>query len=142
MRQLRPFHRSASVRCTPDLTANCPTAVHAELEAHDTPFRALVAALGGFGVDWTAQAPPRRRSASVTPRPDARTCRPTAVQTEVAGQDTALCKPFPARGFGLGVIDHPFPAVSGECARTPAVAGPPVASKITAAPATTATRLI
>ena len=107
MRQLLPFHRSARVRCAPDLTANCPTAVHAEPDGQDTALRALVAAPGGFGVDWTAQTPPVRRSASVTPSPDALTCAPTAVHTEVVGQDTALRKPFAARGFGLGVTDHP-----------------------------------
>jgi len=142
MRQLLPFHRSASVRCAPDLTANCPTAVHAEPDGQDTPLRALAAAPRGFGVDWTVQAPPLRRSASVTPSPDSRTCKPTAVHTAVVGQDTALSKPFPARGFGLGVIDQPDPAVPGESARTPAVTGAPVASKITTAPVATATRLI
>jgi len=105
--QLLPFHRSASVSCAPDPTANCPTAVHAELDEQDTPLRALAAAPAGFGVDWTAQMPPLRRSASVTPSPDSLTCRPTAMHVEVVGQDTALSAPFPARGFGLGVIDHP-----------------------------------
>jgi hypothetical protein len=147
MRQLRPFHRSARVRCAPDLVTNCPTPVHAEAEEHDTPFRALAAAPGGFGVDWTVQVPPPRRSASVTPSPDPLTCKPTAVQTEVVGQETAgpnaaPNKPFTARGFGVGVIDHPDPAGSGDSARTPAVTGPPAASKITAAPVTAATRLI
>src|SRR5262249_45818853 len=55
---------------------------------------------------------------------------------------TALSTPFPARGFGVGVIDHPDPGVTGESARTPAVTGAPAASKITAAPVAAATRLI
>jgi hypothetical protein len=147
MRQTRPFQCSARVRCAPDLVTNCPTPVHAELDGHDTPLSALAAAPAGFGVDWTAQVPPLRRSASVTPRPDPRTCKPTAVQTEVVGQDTAGPNaapntPFPARGFWVGVIDHPDPRASGESARTPAVTGPPAASKITAAPVTAAARLI
>src|SRR5262249_38861005 len=142
MRQVRPFHRSARVRCAPDPTANCPTAVHAETAGHDTPLSALAAAPGGFGVHWTVQVPPLRRSASVTPSPDARTCNPTAVHAGLVGQETALSKPFPARGFGVGVIDHPDPGFTGECARTPAVTGPPATSKITAAPAATGARLI
>src|SRR6516165_8021328 len=127
MYQLRPFHRSASVSRAPDPTTNAPTAVHAEPEGHDTPLRLLVAAPGGFGVDWTAHTAPLRRSASVTPSPDSRTCKPTAVHTDVVGQDTALSAPFPARGFGLGVIDHPRTAappdavgVTFACAATPA----------------------
>src|SRR5215468_4991140 len=89
MRQTRPFHRLARVSCAPDLTANCPTAVHAELDGQDTPLSALAAAPWGFGVGWTAQTPPLRRSASVTPSPESLTCRPTAVHTAVVGQDTA-----------------------------------------------------
>jgi hypothetical protein len=73
MRQLLPSHRSASVSRAPDLTANDPTAVHAEPDGHDTPLRALAAAPAGFGVDWTVHLPPLRRSASVTPSPDSRT---------------------------------------------------------------------
>jgi len=57
-------------------------------------------------------------------------------------QETALSKPFPARGFGVGEIDHPDPGLTGECARTPAVTGPPATSKITTAPVATTTRLI
>jgi hypothetical protein len=51
MRQLLPSHRSASVSCAPDPMANCPTPVHAELEGHDTAFKALDTAPRGFGVD-------------------------------------------------------------------------------------------
>jgi hypothetical protein len=119
MRQSRPFHRSASVSCTPDLTTNCPTPVHADLDGHDTPLKALAAAPAGLGVDWTVQVPPLRRSASVTSSPDSRTCKPTAVHTGLAGQDTALSRPFPARGFGVGVIDHPAPGSAAGSARPP-----------------------
>src|SRR5215475_3052357 len=144
MRQLLPFHRSARVRCAPDLAANCPTAVHAEPDEQDTPLRALAAAPAGFGVDWTVQAPPLRRSASVTPRPDSRTCNPTAMHTAVAGQDTAVSTPFPARGFGLAVIDHPRTGALADAAGvTPACAAAPAAgpsSTIAAPKATTARR--
>jgi hypothetical protein len=114
--QLLPFHRSASVRCAPDPAKNSPTAVHAEPDGHDTPLRALVAAPAGFGVDWTVHLPPLRRSASVTPRPDSRTENPTAVHTEAVGHDTVLSPPFPARGFGLGVTDHPAPQALADAA--------------------------
>src|SRR5215468_9753600 len=124
MRQPRPFHRSASVRCAPDLTANCPTAVHAEPDGQDTPLRALAAAPRGFGVDWTVQILPRRCSASVTPSPDSRTCKPTAMHTDVVGQDTALSAPFAARGFGLGVTDQPRGAPAGAEARAGIPAAP------------------
>src|SRR6516165_5151512 len=55
MAHLLPSQRSARVSSAPDPTKNCPTAVHAEPDRHATPLRALVAAAGGFGVDWTAQ---------------------------------------------------------------------------------------
>jgi hypothetical protein len=133
--QLLPFHRSASVSCAPDPTTNCPTAVHAEPDGHDTPLKALAAAPGGFGVDSTVHTPPLRRSASVTPSPDSLTCKPTAVHADAVGQDTALKKPFPARGFGLGVTDHPaIEVLSG----TEALAGIPAAPARTTAAATPA----
>src|SRR5262249_20243791 len=135
MRQLLPFHRSARVRCAPDLTANCPTAVHAEPDGQDTPLRALAAAPWGFGVGWTAQTPPLRRSASVTPTQESLTCRPTAVHTAVVGQDTALSAPFAARAFGLGVIDQP---ATGALSGTEARAGIPAAPARTTAAATLA----
>jgi hypothetical protein len=72
---------------------NCPTAVQAEPDGHDTPFRALAAAPGGFGVDWTVHLPPLRRSASVTPSPDSRTCKPTAVHTKALGQEPRALAP-------------------------------------------------
>jgi len=88
---------------------DCPTAVQAELDGQDTPPNKLDAAPAGFGVDWTVQAPLSRRSASTTPRPRAFTVEPTPVQLEVVWHETALNKPLPARGFGLGVMDHPVP---------------------------------
>src|SRR5258708_158696 len=120
-----PFQRSANVSRAPDPTTNCPTPVHIELEEQDTPLRALDAAPRGFGVGWTIQTPPLRRSASVTPSPDSLTCKPTAVHTEVVGQDTALSAPFPARGFGLGVIDHPDPGAAAPASTRPPPSPPP-----------------
>jgi hypothetical protein len=53
------------------------------------------------------------------------------VHAEVVGQDTAWSKPFPARGFGLGVIDQPG---TGALAGTEALAGiPGAAARMTAA---------
>src|SRR6516225_634252 len=135
MAHLLPSQRSARVSSAPDLTKNCPTAVHADPDGHDTPLRALAAAPEGFGVDWTVQTPPLRRSASVTPSPDCLTCKPTAVHAEVVGQDTAWSKPFPARGFGLGVIDQPATEAP---AGTEALAGIPAAPARTTAAATPA----
>src|SRR6266702_3621008 len=135
-------HRAPPHRSTRTFEFEAPTAVQASAAGQATANRLLDGDPAGFGVGWTAQTPPLRRSASVTPRPDSRTCKPTAVHTDLVRQETALNKPFPARGFGVGVIDHPDPAVSGESARTPAVTGAPVATKITAAPVATAIRLI
>src|SRR5262249_60840070 len=105
----RPFQCSARVRWRPDVVTNCPTPVHAEMGGRDTPLSALAAASAGLGVDWTVQVPPLRRSASVTPSPDSRTCNPTAVQTGPVGQDTAVSRPVPARGVGGGVSHPPDP---------------------------------
>lgn len=145
MIQRLPFHRSASVRRTPDPATNCPTPVHAEPDGHDTPLRALAAAPAGFGVDWIVHTPPLRRSASVTPSPDSRTCKPTAVHAEVVEQDTALSAPFAARGFGLGMTDHPGPGALADAAGpTFACAAAPAAGPIstTAAPVATTPRRI
>jgi len=144
MRQRVPFHRSASVRCTPELTTNCPTAVHVEPEGHETPLRALAAALGGSWVDWTVHLPPLRRSASVTPSPDFVTCKPTAVHTEVVGQETAGPSaapndPFPARGFGLAVTDHPDPDAAAVVLSTPSIRPPGLGGVAWAGPGNAAT---
>jgi hypothetical protein len=86
-----------------------------------------------------AQVRPTRRSARVTPRPELLTCKPTAVHTEVVGQDTELSKPFPARGFGVGVIDQPDPVVRGTGPCPPARTGPPNATKPSIVSVATAT---
>jgi hypothetical protein len=41
------------------------------------------------------------------------------VGQETAGPSAAPNKPFPARGFGLGVIDHPDPGAAAGSARSP-----------------------
>jgi hypothetical protein len=48
-----------------------PTASHADGDTHDTPFKALHAALGGLGTGWMRHAVPFHCSASVTPAPEA-----------------------------------------------------------------------
>ncbi len=58
--QLVPFQPSASV-CVPlepPLGRERPTAVHAEPELHDTPWRPLWALPGAFGVPWIVQLVP------------------------------------------------------------------------------------
>jgi len=91
MAQLVPFHRSARVLPVPEF----PTAVHAELEVHDTLFRKPPPA--GLGVAWTAQLVPFHRSARVLPFE----LPPTAVHAEGEVHDTPLRTPPPA-GPGMG----------------------------------------
>jgi len=90
MRHVVPFHRSARVLPFPEF----PTAVQAELDAHDTPFRKPPPA--GFGVGWMRHLAPIRCSARVLPS----AVPPTAVQAGVDVHDTLLRTPPPA---GLGV---------------------------------------
>jgi len=90
MRHVVPFHRSARVLPVPVI----PTAVQAEGDAHDTPFRQPPPA--GFGVAWMRHLAPLRRSARVVPL----AVPPTAVHAGVEVHDTLLRTPPPA---GLGV---------------------------------------
>jgi hypothetical protein len=62
MRQVWPFHCSASVATVRDLLVVAPTAVQAEREAQATPLRELDAAPGGFGAAWVRQEAPADRS--------------------------------------------------------------------------------
>jgi hypothetical protein len=66
--QLVPFQISATVDCVPAIT-KYPTAVHAALEAHDTPYRRVRGAPDALGVLWIVQLLPLNRSASVTVLP-------------------------------------------------------------------------
>jgi hypothetical protein len=91
MIHLLPFHRSARVRPFPD----CPTAVHAEREVHDTLIRKPPPA--GLGVAWMVQLLPFHRSARVRPF----ALPPTAVHAEGEVHDTPLRAPPPA-GLGVG----------------------------------------
>ena len=90
MAHLVPSHRSARVLPVPEF----PTAVQAELDAHDTPFREPP--LAGLGVAWMRHLAPLRRSARVVPL----AVLPTAVHAGVEVHDTLLRSPPPA---GLGV---------------------------------------
>ena len=91
MAQLVPSHRSARVPPFPEF----PTAVHAELEVHDTLFRKPPPA--GFGVVWMRHPAPFHRSARVLPF----AAPPTAVHAEGEVHDTPLRTPPPA-GLGVG----------------------------------------
>jgi len=90
-RHLVPFHRSARVLPFPEF----PTAVQAEPEVHDTPFRTPPPA--GFGVGWMLHLMPFHRSARVLPF----TVPPTAVHAESEVHDTPFRAPPPA-GLGVG----------------------------------------
>src|SRR6266581_3193258 len=102
IRQVVPFHRSATVTWTPEPVMKAPTAVQAEGEAHDTPFRTLTCAPAGWGVRWIRQVVPFHRSASVTGTPELFTKTPTAVQAEGEAHDTPFRK-LPRAPAGLGV---------------------------------------
>jgi hypothetical protein len=66
MRQLRPFHRSASVTSLPEALTESPTAVHADGPLHATPLSTLTRAPAGFGVRWVCHRRPFHHSANVT----------------------------------------------------------------------------
>jgi hypothetical protein len=69
--QLWPSQRSARVE-GPFAPAKLapPTAVHAEDDEHEMPFRAANCDPVGFGVDWTVHFVPFHCSVSVTPTPE------------------------------------------------------------------------
>jgi len=71
MPQLRPSHRSTSVRAMPAPVIESPTAVQADGVVQATPASELTVAPGGFGVGWMRHRLPSDRSASVTPTPEA-----------------------------------------------------------------------
>jgi hypothetical protein len=76
--QLLPSQRSANVG---DENAPDPTAVHAVLEVHDTPFSWLPSKLG-LGVLWIVQLVPFQTSANALPE------NPTASQAVADVHDT------------------------------------------------------
>jgi hypothetical protein len=89
MRHLLPFHRSARILPFPEF----PTAVQADADVHDTPFRKPPA---GFGVGWMLHPVPFHRSARVLPF----AVPPTAAHAAREVHDTPFRVPPPA---GLGV---------------------------------------
>jgi hypothetical protein len=98
-----PFHRSASGP-PPDP----PTAVHADAEVQDTPFRAPP--LDRLGVGWISQRLPFHRSARAVTAPDLLAVAPTASQADDDTQDTPtkLLHAAP-RGLGTGWMRHVLP---------------------------------
>ena len=65
-----PFHASASATTAPDPSRDDPTAVHHELEGHDTPFRVgKPENVLGSGVGWMDHDAPLHRSASASCSP-------------------------------------------------------------------------
>jgi hypothetical protein len=86
--QVVPFHRSANVACVPELLVYEPTAVHAVVDVHEDPESAVNDAPVRFGVVWTDQVVPVKRSASVTSTWEPLTPSPTAVQAVLDVHDT------------------------------------------------------
>ena len=100
--QLVPFHRSVIVAPALD-----PRAVHAIVDAHDTPTSAPSV---GLGVRWIAQRVPFHRSANVANVPARSVKNPTAVQDLSDGHDTPLSPAVLARpGLGVCWIDQRVP---------------------------------
>lgn len=86
--QLLPSQRSAKVSSADALGEyHHPAAVQLAAE-HDTPFRRLPLAPGGFGVDWIAQLVPSQCSASVTLGLPLVKYDPAAVHEDADGHDT------------------------------------------------------
>src|SRR6266581_1732499 len=121
IRQVVPFHRSARGTGTPELFMETPTAVQAEGEVPDTPFRTLTCAPAGWGVRWIRQVVPFHRSASVTGTPELFTKTPTAVQAEGLAHDTPFRKlPRAPAGWGVRWIRQVVPFHrSASVTRTP-----------------------
>jgi len=117
MRHLNPFHRSASVLPPPVW----PTAVQAEDEVHETPFR--MPPLGGLGVARMRHRAPVRCSASVLPFAVA----PTATHADLDVQNTLFRAPPPG-GLGIGWMLQalPFHRSAKVCCKrsSPVVAAP------------------
>ena len=99
-RQLRPFHRRASVDTTPRVGPTMPTAAHASVAGQAIPFSWFSAAPTGLGTCSMLQRPSRQRSPSVMGVPSPLPW-PTAVQSDGEGQDTPL-RPLELARAGLG----------------------------------------
>src|SRR5215467_1401557 len=100
IRQLAPFHRSASGTPTSDELAALPTAVHARGPRHDTETSSLPRLRAGSGVGMTRQRIPSHRSASDTVLPRVLVRAPTAMHARAELQVTPK-KPVAASPAGL-----------------------------------------
>jgi hypothetical protein len=99
-----PSHRSASVPAF-----EFPAAVHADGDLHATPFR-KPPPCEGLGVGWMVHRVPSHRSARVR-APGVKALEPpTAVQEEGNGHATALRKPPPWEGLGVGWMRQVAPS--------------------------------
>src|SRR5215469_14103989 len=103
MLQRVPSQRSARVPA-----AELPTAVHADAEVQDTPFRKPPPA--GFGMAWMLHLAPFHRSATARDTPAVVMLAPTAVQADADVQATPS-KPLNAipDGLGVGRMRHEVP---------------------------------
>jgi len=140
-----PFHRSAKGADTPWLLTAWPTAVHADGDEQDTLNKTLSLALRGLGVGWMAHLRPSHRSARVTTAPERRVTSPTAAQEDELGQESPASWPVRAKGFGVGLIDHPgigAPEDAAGAAFTEAAAPTAGPSNTAAAPAATVARRV
>jgi hypothetical protein len=82
--QAVPFQRSAKLTAGPPrVVKKYPTAVHAEVEVHDTPASPLLNAPLGLRVVWSDQLVPFERSANVSCVPALSVTPPTAPQAVV-----------------------------------------------------------
>jgi hypothetical protein len=101
--QWAPSHRSASGPA-PDL----PTAVHADADVQDTPFR--LAPWDSSGVGWIRHRAPFHRSATAWEAPVAVILDPTAVQADGAVHATpSRLLTAPPRGLGVGRTRQEWP---------------------------------
>src|SRR5215472_8485855 len=104
-RHLVPFHRSARVVTGPAL----PTAVQADAEVQDTPWRAMPGPVR-LSVGTIRQALPFQASASVpTGLPELLKRMPTAMQADVAVQATLARVDAGPEGLGVAWMRHLVP---------------------------------
>jgi hypothetical protein len=114
MRQVPPFHSSASVATVRDLLVVAPTAMQAERVVHATPLRKLDAAPGGFGAACVRHVVPADRST--------RTAGdwlvleyPTAVQAAAEAQARPIRKLGPWLGVAWRCQLAPFQCSARVC---------------------------
>jgi hypothetical protein len=104
MRHLVPFQATARV---PAL--EFPTAMHADADVQDTPFRPPPPCRG-LGVVWIRHRAPSHRSARVVALGVKAFAAPTAVHADADVQDTPLKNPRPCGGLGVVWMVHRAPS--------------------------------